>query len=68
MLRHLLYQVSYIVIIIAFGRAFSGLIVSSAEVEIASNPKYAKNTVVAANITPEKPDGAKLFFQLVGYT
>ena len=55
-------------IIIALGNAFSGLIVSSAEVEIASNPKYAKNTVVAANITPENPVGAKLFVQCVGST
>ena len=46
---------------IAFGNAFSGLIVSSADVEIASNPRYAKNTVVAASITPENPVGAKLF-------
>ena len=53
---------------IAFGNAFSGLIVSSADVEIASNPRYAKNTVVAASITPENPVGAKLFVQLVGST
>ena len=55
-------------IIIARGTAFSGLIVSSADVEIASNPKYAKNTVVAANITPWNPVGAKSFVQFVGST
>ena len=49
------------------GMSFFGLRASSAVVDTASNPMYAKKTMAAPAATPENPLGAK-GVQLAGLT